>query len=52
MIDDDGRGFGSARAEGAGFGLISMRERAEALGGSCRLSESPLGGVRVEVRLP
>ena len=51
-IDDDGRGFGSERAEGAGFGLISMRERAETLGGSCRLSESPLSGVRIEVRVP
>ncbi len=52
-VDDDGVGMpssGSARAPG--LGLISMEERARLLGGSLQVSQSPLGGTRVEVRFP
>ena len=54
-IVDDGRGFdpASVAAEpGDGFGLRSMRERAEALGGRLEVSSQPGQGTRVEVNLP
>lgn len=56
-IADDGRGFdpNAVVAEGAssgGFGLISMRERTEALGGQLRISSSPGSGTEIEVILP
>jgi two-component system NarL family sensor kinase len=52
-IDDDGRGIGKAawRKPGA-TGLLSMRERTEALGGSLRLHARPTGGTRVTAALP
>src|SRR3712207_8167126 len=50
-VSDNGRGF--ARGEGAaGMGLVSMRERAEELGGTCEISAVPEGGTRVVARLP
>ncbi|WP_203337286.1 sensor histidine kinase [Nocardioides limicola] len=49
-VTDDGCGV-SATAE-AGTGLRSMRERADDLGGSCRVSRLPGGGTRVHAVLP
>jgi signal transduction histidine kinase len=49
-ISDDGVGI-DPRAP-AGVGLVSMRERAEELGGVCQLEPAPGGGTRVGVRLP
>lgn len=49
-IDDDGRGLAADTA--AGVGMLSMRERAEELGGRLWLGRSPLGGVRVHAELP
>jgi signal transduction histidine kinase len=51
-IEDDGKGLPVERPGGRGFGLISMRERAEALGGRLELSPGREGGLHVEVRLP
>ena len=53
-VRDHGRGFDVATAERATgtFGLTSMRERAEALGGALRIRCAPDGGTDVEVRLP
>ena len=49
-IRDDGRGMAAAAQRG--FGLLGMRERVEALGGSLRL-ESALGrGVMVAALVP
>jgi signal transduction histidine kinase len=39
-------------AGGSGLGLAIVREIVTSHGGSVRVSEGPLGGVRVEVRLP
>lgn len=50
-VSDDGQGFDPAGA-GAGIGLASMRERAEALGGSFALDAAPGRGVTLSVRLP
>jgi signal transduction histidine kinase len=49
-VQDDGRGFADSGAA-RGFGLTTMRERAEALGGSLRV-EFPERGTRVVVELP
>jgi signal transduction histidine kinase len=49
-IEDDGVGLPAERR--AGVGLLSMRERAEELGGSLSVGTVPGGGTRVLARLP
>jgi signal transduction histidine kinase len=49
-VVDDGTGLSSASHPG--LGLVSMRERAEELGGTCRVESLPAGGTRVHARLP
>ncbi len=53
-VVDDGQGFAVDDAAGApaGFGLVSMRERAEALGGRLTVASRPGQGTRVELVLP
>ncbi len=53
-IVDDGAGFDVQAAidAGRGIGLISMRERAEMLGGSLSIASNPGAGAIVEVGLP
>lgn len=54
-VDDDGRGFPGDVASPPTLpghaGLIGMRERIEALGGTVRFGPSPLGGARAVVEL-
>ncbi|MCT9088631.1 sensor histidine kinase [Streptomyces sp. ASQP_92] len=50
-VDDDGPPSGG-EAGGSGNGLIGMRERAAALGGSIEAGPLPSGGFRVTARLP
>ena len=49
-VRDDGVGLPLERH--TGVGLVSMRERAAELGGTCRIESPPTGGVRVLARLP
>ena len=49
-IADDGVGLPELRRPGVG--LLSMRERAEELGGTCRFANADEGGTRITVRLP
>jgi signal transduction histidine kinase len=51
-IADDGEGFDPAHTRAGGFGLVSMRERAESLGGRFTLSSESGTGTKIEVRLP
>ena len=65
-VDDDGEGLPEAMREevlrrgvradeaapGSGLGLAIVRDLAELYGASISLSESPLGGLRAEVRCP
>jgi two-component system sensor histidine kinase UhpB len=56
-ISDDGCGFNPealthSDGETGGMGLLSMRERAELLGGQFRLQAAPGAGASVEARLP
>ena len=55
VIDDNGRGLGPfPRPADArqGLGLIGMRERAQALGGTFQIENAPTGGTRISVALP
>jgi signal transduction histidine kinase len=47
-ITDDGRGFDQTAASG-GFGLTSMRQRAEQIGATLRLESGPPAGTSVSV---
>jgi signal transduction histidine kinase len=49
-IVDDGVGFPAVSC--TGVGLVSMRERAEESGGSCRVESAPGHGTRIRVHLP
>jgi signal transduction histidine kinase len=42
----------TASTGGTGLGLAIVREAVEALGGRVTVTDSPLGGARVAVRLP
>jgi signal transduction histidine kinase len=50
-VVDDGIGFEPQVAH-RGFGLRSMHDRAQALGGEARVSSTPGGGAEVEVEVP
>jgi signal transduction histidine kinase len=50
-VEDDGSGFDPTDLDGSGFGLVTMRERARALGGQLALSSSS-AGTQVEVSIP
>lgn len=49
-VSDDGRGFDPAGDPGPGFGLTSMRERAEACGATFGVTSRPGAGAVVQVR--
>jgi signal transduction histidine kinase len=54
-VADDGCGFDAdarSRRPAAGFGLLSMSERAEALGGAMRVISAPGAGTTIEVVIP
>ena len=56
-VTDNGKGFdeagiANAREQGRGMGLISMRERAELLGGTCTVTSLPGSGTKVLASIP
>jgi two-component system sensor histidine kinase DegS len=57
-VYDDGVGFDTSRLNEkneditSGFGLVSMRERVELLGGDMRLSSEPGKGTRLNIIIP
>jgi signal transduction histidine kinase len=55
IIEDDGVGFdpdGLRRTDLPRFGMATMRERAEAVGGTFEITAVPERGTRVTVHLP
>lgn len=58
MVEDNGPGFDLRRARSAAngigphFGLATMRERAESIGGTLEIASAPGQGTRVQVRIP
>ena len=51
-VRDDGTGFDTEKADHDAFGLLGMRFRVEAEGGTLRVSSRPGRGTHVEVTLP
>jgi signal transduction histidine kinase len=51
VVTDNGRGFDAAVSR-PGLGLLGMRERSEALGGTFRLGAKLGEGVRLTIELP
>jgi signal transduction histidine kinase len=51
-ISDDGAGFDVKAAKTGRFGLVSMQERAEKIGGSLQVRSAPGQGTTVEVLWP
>jgi PAS domain S-box-containing protein len=57
LVRDDGVGFdpseaGTSVSRAGGFGLFSVRERLEYLGGSIRIDSAPGAGTCIEIRTP
>jgi signal transduction histidine kinase len=51
-ITDDGKGFDVECLPNAGLGLVSMRERVEAVGGVLEIDATPRMGTRLRVTVP
>lgn len=51
-VVDHGRGFEPAQAQSTSFGLFSIRERVELLGGRVEIDSTPGRGTRVTLRVP
>lgn len=52
MIKDDGKGFNPSQSHPGHFGLLYMRERAEACGGTFRVVSAQGEGTEVHINLP
>ncbi len=53
IVEDDGCGFDlEGASHSTGFGLLSMRERAQSIGGFLNVQSAPALGTRVEVAVP
>ncbi|HEU5001920.1 MAG TPA: sensor histidine kinase [Actinomycetota bacterium] len=51
-VEDDGHGSGAGTLPSPGSGILGMRERAAALGGTLNAGPRPGGGFRVHAELP
>jgi len=51
-VEDDGQGTNSASSRQNGFGLISMKERSERLGGGLTVTSQPGHGTKLLVTVP
>lgn len=51
-VSDNGTGIDAVASKGNGIGLVSMRERATALGGKFNIAGVPGDGTTIEVTLP
>ena len=51
-VVDRGNGFSPEDADGKGLGLVSMRERARLVGGTCSVYTEPGIGTKIDVRVP
>jgi NarL family two-component system sensor histidine kinase LiaS len=51
-LNDDGHGFDPSQAVDQGYGLQSMRERVEGLGGRLQIDSEPDSGAKVVAKIP
>jgi signal transduction histidine kinase len=53
-ISDNGIGFEAEewRHDRGGWGILTMRERAESIGGQCHIESAPGQGARVVIQVP
>ncbi|MNZ88500.1 Sensor histidine kinase LiaS [compost metagenome] len=51
-LQDDGTGFKADEVKRGSYGLSTMQERAQKLGGSAEILSKPGSGTRVKVILP
>ncbi len=51
-VEDRGSGFSPEKVGGKGLGLVSMRERARLIGGTCSVHSEPGSGTKVDVLVP
>jgi signal transduction histidine kinase len=52
VVRDDGQGFDPGAAAPGHYGLLYMKERAEACGGELAVRSTPHGGTEIEVTVP
>ena len=52
LIEDDGKGFDTARVREGALGLVGMRERVGVLGGRLEIQSSPGGGTTIVAEFP
>ncbi len=52
VVRDDGTGLAGDPAQVSGFGLVTMRERAELMGAELTIHGAPRGGTEVRVSVP
>ena len=52
VVADNGRGFDPAEPDLPGFGMESMRQRAELIGASLAVDAAPADGTRLTLRVP
>jgi signal transduction histidine kinase len=52
VVGDNGRGFEPGEVPDGSFGLASMRERAQLIGGELTIDSAPQDGTRIRVRVP
>lgn len=51
-IEDDGVGFNARKRTSTGIGLIGMRERVIAVGGTVKVASAPDSGTKITIELP
>ncbi|MDB5243519.1 MAG: domain S-box protein [Spirosoma sp.] len=52
IVEDDGRGFDPKRVPTNRLGLVGMRERLDAVGGTLQIESEPKGGTTIFARVP
>jgi signal transduction histidine kinase len=52
VVQDNGRGFDPSGVGRSAFGIASMRERAELIGGEVRIESRPMDGTRISLLVP
>jgi signal transduction histidine kinase len=52
VVEDDGRGFGVGGRDGAGLGLVGMKERVGLLGGRLAIESTEGSGTTIVAEVP